>query len=280
MKLNEWHYINNTTPSTKAPSKYFVNRFEKLMDYYAQHLPASVKALDAVSIESDPILQEDTLWFRELHYSGDKIDYRIKMDTETSHWTIRFCTNENPYRTLFTGDGWPEFLKAMRQLITVPVTGTPEYKNLLTEWVAMKGNQNTASTSTTAHASSKTNKEKFTDLVGYMQKHKDSSTIFTSVNGPNDTGFEYEEQRVLANGREYNLSVEVSLGKHNLFTIHVDKDGKRIDNIMANGWEELLKYLKIYFNVPYYGSTEHKSICESATSSIAEDFRLYENLWN
>jgi hypothetical protein len=168
--------------------------------------------------------------------------------------------------------GWENFLKLLDLFMFLPDEGTSDYDDLLTEslneWQLMNP---------TKSGSSKTNKEKFADLLDYMQKHKDAYTIFTSVNGPNDTGFEYEEQRSSADGSEYNLSVEVSLGKHDLFTIHVDKDGKRVYNIMAKGWEELLRYLRIYFHAPNMGSPEHASLTEAI--SIADDFKLYENLW-
>lgn len=147
----------------------------------------------------------------------------------------------------------------------LPDSGTQEYDDLLVEWVAMK-NSNTSS----QPAPSKTNKEKFTELVDYMQKHKDKFTTATYVNGLNDTGFEYEEHHESDSQLPYNLSIEVSLGKHDLFTIHVDKDGKRIYNIMAKGWEDLLRYLRIYFHAPNMGSPEYKSLTESFSSELKE----------
>jgi hypothetical protein len=119
-------------------------------------------------------------------------------------------------------------------------------------------------------ASSKTNKEKFTELVAYMQKHKGSSVIFTSVSGPTDTGFEYEEQKAFANGDEYNLSLEVECKSGNLFFIHLDMDGKRIATKSAVGWEDLLLKIKTHFYVPKMGSPEYKSLTESVSSELNE----------
>jgi hypothetical protein len=153
----------------------------------------------------------------------------------------------------------------------------------LHEWKDNTGKKvNTPSTSSASTpastTSSKTNKEKFTELVSYMQKHKDSSVIFTSVNGPNDTGFEYEEQRAFTNGNEYNLSLEVKCKSGDLFFIYLDMDGNRLVTKSAVGWEDLLSKIKTHFNVPKTGSPEYKSLTESF-SSFADEFKLYENLF-
>ncbi len=399
MRLREWKYMNtpnsNTTSAStssgasasSAGNKSFKKRFDKLIQYYGQHLPAEV---DYVMVN---LLTNDTLDFTENFDDGDKARFNISINLTTEAWTLKYYVNGG-FVDSISDTGWPELLKTLNAgyITELPHAGTPEYNNLLTEWVAM--NNKASSTSSSGYkkrfeklikyhidhasselesitrkdifnysfrfsehyshaarpdgydrdiivsvdhatdtfylnvfidhkevennnrigwenfikllgnfmwlprkgtpdyddllteslnewqlmnppkasqpASTKTNKEKFTELVTYMQKHKDSSTIFTSVNGPNDTGFEYEEQRASANESEYNLSVEVSLGKHDLFTIHVDKDGKRVYTIMAKGWEELLRYLRIYFHAPNMGSPEYTSLTESFSSELKE----------
>ena len=399
MELREWQYINKPTVNSASPAssgagnKSFKKRFDKLTQYYGQHLPAEV---DYITVN---LLTPGSLNFTEHLDNGDKINYDIFLDDfDTVEWRIKYRVN-NQLIDDYSGTGWEELLYTLDAgYIDLPKKGTSEYKNLLTEWVAM--NNKTPSTGykkrfeklikyhidhasseleSVTHkevkddgfhlsehynvgasefdrtiivsvnkytdefflsifvdgkvvyrnehenyekvlevltdtymflpmagtqeyddllteslnewqlmnppkasqsgsiTSSKTNKEKFAELIAYMQKHKDSSTIFTSVSGPNDTGFEYEEQRASADGSDYNLSVEVSLSKHDLFTIHVDKDGKRVYNIIAKGWEELLEYLRIYFHAPNTGSPEYTSLTESF--SIVNDFKLYENLW-
>lgn len=142
----------------------------------------------------------------------------------------------------------------------------------LNEWKAM-----TQPASITAP---KSNKEKFTDLVNYFKTHKSTYVTNTEVINLENTGFEYKEHREVPSiNTEYDLVVTVDCSKFNyLFKIHIDKDGKRIENSMASGWEELVRFLKVYFPTPNIGTPEYDSLTENC--SIADDFKLYENLWD
>ena len=283
MKLNEFVDKNGNKVNTSSPavstspsnssSGSFKKRFNKLINYYGKHLP---KEIDHVSVT---LLTNDTLAFVEYYNDNTKVGFEIYIGPTTEAWRLKVSVDGNLNED-YSGMGWPELLKTLRVYITVPATTTLEYKELLTEWVDKGGKKVDLNNSPTPQlASSKTNKEKFTELVTYMQKHKDSSVIFTSVNGPNDTGFEYEEQRAFTNGNEYNLSLEVECKSGNLFFIHLDIDGNRLVTKSAVGWEDLLLKIKTYFHVPKTGSPEYKSLTESF-SSIVEDFKAYENLWD
>lgn len=128
-------------------------------------------------------------------------------------------------------------------------------------------------------SAAKTNKEKFADLLDYIIKHKPDYTTDTYVNRLDDTGFEYEEHRALGDIEiDYDIRVEVALGKNDLFTIHVFKNDKQIESLMPKGWADFLRYLKIYFPTPQVRSSEYISLTEAF--SIADDFELYENLWD
>jgi len=400
MELREWQYINKPAASSNTASVVstssntgFKKRLAKLIRYHGDNLPVDVDYLFV------GLLTKDRLGFAEQYDDGQVVEYKISIDPASEDWQVRIFVNRQLDEEL-KGTGWPELLKTLRPYIVVPETRELEYKNLLTEWVAMNnktpstggykkrfeklikyhidhasselesitykdikeysfhlsehyntGNDefdrtiivsvnkytdefylsifvdgkvvyqndyegyekvleiltdtymflpnegtsdyddllteslnewqlmNPPKASQSASAtSSKTNKEKFAELVAYMQKHKDSSVIFTSVNGPNDTGFEYEEQRAFTNGDEYNLSLEVECKFGDLFFIHLDMDGQRIATKSAVGWEDLLLKIKTHFHVPKTGSPEHKSLTESF--SIADDFKLYENLWD
>ena len=125
-------------------------------------------------------------------------------------------------------------------------------------------------------AAAKTNEDKFTALLAYIIKHKPDYTTDTDIDRLDDSGFEYEEHRALGDiALDYDIGVEVSLGKNDLFTIHVFKDGALIETIVAKGWEEFLRYLKTYFNIPKTGSPEHTALIESL--SAADE--LFENLF-
>lgn len=265
MELREWQYMNKSAANSSSYKK----RFTKLINYHISHASSELERIVRKAIKDDG-------FFLGEHYNNgsDEFDRDIIVNIDKNNdWSFSVLLDgkETAHET---GNGWEDLIRALSFYFETPDVGTEDYDDLLTEslneWQLMN------SPKATQTASSKTNKEKFTELVAYIQKHKNSSAIFTTVSVPTDTGFEYEEQRAFEDGSEHSLSIEVSLGKHNLFTIYVDVDGQR-KTLMANGWEEFLRYLKNYFNVPSLGTPEHKSLTESA--SIAEDFKIYENLW-
>lgn len=277
MKLNEWNLMSQPAGSTtnNSSSSGYKKRFEKLIKYHIDHASSELERVTAKDIRDN--------YFRlSEHYNTGLSEFDrdiiVSYDKDSNTLMLRvFVDSKEVYSTLCYS--YEEFIEVASAYMYLPDSFTPEYNDLLTEWVAMKNTSNSSSPPANSR-SSKTNKEKFSELVAYMQKHKDSSVIFTSVNGPNDTGFEYEEQRAFTNGDEYNLSLEVECKSGNLFFIHLDMDGTRIATKSAVGWEDLLLKIKAHFHVPEMGSTEYQDLLESTESSIAEDFKAYENLWD
>jgi hypothetical protein len=262
--------INNKTNSTASSG--YKKRFEKLINYHINHASSELESITKKDIKDDSFHLSEHYNTGKSEFDREiKVSYSIKNNTFIFSIRIDNILVENK-----TVDSYEKLVERLGSYMFLPDEGTSEYEDLLVEWVVM--NNATTSSSQPAPASAKTNKEKFTELVSYMQQHKSASVIFTSVNGPNDTGFEYEEQRASADESEYNLSVEVSLSKQDLFTIQVNKNSKRVYTIVAKGWEDLLRYLRIYFHAPNMGSPEYISLTESF--SIADDFKLYENLWD
>jgi hypothetical protein len=274
MELREWQYINtpnsNTaSASTTASSKTNKEKFKELTDYMSSHKSSLASKAEVTRLDDGGFTYEETWYSAALKrdfVSSVLVDY----SRFNSSWGYKLYMDTALIKEA-KGSGWEALLEELEKHFHVPKAGSTEY-NSLTEWVEMKSSNNTSSKAT------KTNKEKFSELVSYMQKHKDSSVIFTSVNGPNDTGFEYEEQRAFTNGNEYNLSLEVECKSGDLFFIYLDMDGNRLVTKSAVGWEDLLLKIKTHFNVPKTGSPEHKSLTESF-SSFADEFKLYENLF-
>lgn len=148
----------------------------------------------------------------------------------------------------------------------------------LYEWKDAKGNKVSLNNSTTA-ASSKTNKEKFKELTDYMATHKGSLVTKAEIVRLDDGGFTYKEYWKSTVGQDYMLTLLVGYSRFNSswrFELYIDTD--IIKEVQGSGWEELLEKLEKYFHVPKAGSKEYKSLCE--VLSIAEDFKLYENLWD
>jgi hypothetical protein len=291
MELREWQSMNKPTGSTTSnttsgsvqatSSTFYRDKFKKLLDYHVSKSRKPGGFYRVLNHKVDKLTEDTTkasfsYWEERMDNSDgtvSEVSLSVWYYKTTKAWTFKVWVDGREVANK-SGSGFNDLINDLSARLATPLRGTKEWQELL-EWQLMNPPKASQPAPT---ASSKTNKEKFTELVAYMQKHKDSSVIFTSVNGPTDTGFEYEEQKAFANGDEYNLSLEVECKSGNLFFIHLDMDGKRIATKSAVGWEDLLLKIKTHFYVPKMGSHEYKSLTESV--SIADDFKLYENLWN
>ena len=267
--LVEWVAMKNNSNTSPAS---FKNRLKKLYDYVVKH--ADKRFVERVELET---LTDDTL--RYVIYSTSlmsKVETRfiIRINPSTEAWNVRItgtAANEN-----ITGTGWEELLKNRHV-----DKSSREYSSLLTEWVAMK-NSNTSS-----QASTKTTKEKFKELTDYMIANanfvRTKKVSKAEVVRLDDYGFTYKEA-VNMNGQDFILTLLVGYGnKHNPAStawkseLYMNTD--LIKENKGNGIEELLQTIKGNFKVPTFGTPEYKSLTESI-SSIAEDFKAYENLWD
>ena len=165
MKLREWKQVSSggqqvNTTSSGSSNNSFKKRFNKLIDYYGQHLPKTVSYLDV------GLTTKDTLAFSEVYKKGDKVNFNISItDFGDESWIVKIDTDGFQIGTLI-GSGWTNLLKKLRAYITVPVVGTPEYTDLLheslTEWKSVKNNSTTSSAGY---------EERFEKLIRYHIDH-------------------------------------------------------------------------------------------------------------
>lgn len=159
----------------------------------------------------------------------------------------------------------------------IPWEACKIFEDSLTEWVAMK-NSNTSQSASSS--SSKTNKERFKELTDYMSIHKGSLAAKAEVVRLDGNGFTYKEHwKSSSSHQNYILTLLVGYDVNSNWEFELYMDTSLIKDSKGSGMESLLEELEKYFHVPKAGSNEHKSICESI-SSIANDFKLYENLWD
>lgn len=281
MKLNEFvdkngNKINLNSPavsnqtSTGSSNTGFKKRFEKLLAYHIMHRRKTVDDYKVIYVS------EDTFHYKEHHTSPKEATIEIIafIGERTGAWRLQVFGDGNKLDDL-SGMEWVNLIKALRTYLNLPTTGTPEYKNLLTEWVDKNGNKvslnnsSSQATSNTSTKTTKTNKEKFEELTKYMQKHKDSEVTIAQKTKLTDTEFYYEEfHEPTANGKGYYVEVAIKYSRFTAsFHIEIVVAGKPLEDHYADNWEDLLRYLKPYFNVPYSGSKEHKSLCEWVDSN-------------
>ena len=179
-----------------------------------------------------------------------------------------------------SGTGWPELLKILRPYITVPVTTTSEYKDLLTEWLDSSGQKvNPASVvPTKASSTSSGYKKRFEKLIKYHIDHASELERITKKD-IKDESFVLREH-YNTGSEEFDRDIIVNWDKNtDTFYFSMYINGKhQVDNNRI-GWEQFLKLLDGYMWLPGQSSSEWNDLLTESLS-IADEFKLYENLWD
>ena len=269
MELREWQYMSKPTTNSSGYKK----RFEKLIKYHIDHASSELESITKKDIRDNYF--HLTEHYNNGHHEFDRdivVSYDKSSDTFMLHIFVDGKEVDNILRK-----GYEAFVDAAEGYMFLPDSGTQEYDDLLVEWVAMKNTSSQPASKT----SSKTSKERFQELTNYMIKNKSTNSVVKAeVVQLDDGGFKYKEYRKLPSVQLYVLTLVVG---YSIFTsnwkfeLYMDTD--LIEEVSETGIEALVNSVGAWFSVPAYTSPEHKSICESY-SSIADDFKLYENLWD
>ena len=288
MKLNEWKdsngnkitsgpVVSNQTSSGSSNTGY-KKRFEKLLDYHIKHRSKTVDEFKVIFVS------EDSFHYREHHTSPKDatIEVVAYIGELTEAWRLQIFGDGNKLDDL-SGTDWVNLIKELRAYLNLPTTGTPEYKNLLTEWLDKTGKKVSLNPPAvkTSSGSTKTNKEKFTSLLYYMKKNKSITTDNAEAVRLDDSGFTYKEHRKSATGKDFTLTLLVGFGRgpyYDHWEYELYKDEKLLEKNSGTGFESFLWNISAYFNTPKVGSPEHQKLCEwvdskgnkvSTTSSTA-----------
>jgi hypothetical protein len=122
-------------------------------------------------------------------------------------------------------------------------------------------------------------KEKFKKLLDYASKHRNPSVIKTEIRNLTFNSFCYIEYFPTD---RYGLEVTATIDtRKNNWLLLVEKEGKRLTYKSGNSYDNLLQELSKYISIPEINTQEYKNLLtESFKSSVIEDFKLYENLWD
>ena len=269
MELREWQYINKPTTNTASASTSsntgFKKRLERLIKYHGNNLPVDVDYLMV------GLLTKDKLEFAEQYDDGHVEEYKISIDPSTESWKVEIFINRQPDEN-FSGTGWPELLKSLRPCIVVPETRELEYKNLLTEWVAM--NNKTSFTSSSGY------KKRFEKLIKYHIDHASSELERVNNKVINEYDFHLSEHYNTGSD-EFNRTIIVSVNKYtDEFFLSIFVDGKVVYRNNYEGYKKVLEILTdTYMFLPDEGTQEYDDLLTESFSTIADDFQLYDFLW-
>lgn len=245
MELREWKYMNTpaTTSASTSSNTGFKKRLEKLIKYHGNNLPIDVDYLMV------GLLTKDKLEFAEQYDDGQVVEYKISIDPTSEDWQVRIFVNRQLDEEL-KGTGWPELLKTLRPYIVVPETRELEYKNLLTEWVAMNNK-----TSSTGY------KKRFEKLIKYHIDHASSELERVNNKVINEYDFHLSEHYNTGSD-EFNRTIIVSVNKYtDEFFLSIFVDGKEVYHNVYKSYEEVLEILTgSYMFLPDEGTQEYDDL--------------------
>ena len=267
MRLNEFKYMNQqaSNSSGSAANKSFKKRFDKLIKYYGDHLPEDI---DYVMVN---LLTGDTLDFTENFSDGTKVGFNITISPATEAWTIKYYVNGGLTDT-HSDTGWTELLNTLRTgyIDEIPNNGTSEYNSLLTEWVEMKNNNN----------SSGSYKKRFEKLIKYHIDHASSELERIIRKDIRDNYFHLTEHYNNGN-EEFDRDIVVSYDiDSDTFFFRIFVDRKEVHSKLCNSYDDFVAVASGYMFLPDEGTQEYDDLLVESISSIADDFKTYENLWD
>lgn len=305
MRLREWKDSNGKKVDTGIPtvstintSSGFKSRFKKLLDYQIKHKSKSVDSYEIKKLTDD-----------EFHYIEHCSSGYIKYDKEvvvhirqqTEAWSMKAYL-DGELKDDRSGFGYDELIETLNFYLNLPTVGTPDYNNLLQEWLDTKGKKvsTTSSPVTTSSqpASNTTYKDKLQKLLDYhisqIPNCTDSKVIDYNIDFIFDTedkvGLSYIERRV-TNGETKINNIMISARYYKLdkdWVLAVYKDDKRIVHKIGKpgaGFNDFINALSSQLGSPAKNTQEFKDLLESMTAyktdtSFADSFKLYENLWD
>ena len=145
----------------------------------------------------------------------------------------------------------------------------------LREWKYINTNKPAGSTTTSSGY-----KKRFEKLIKYHIDHASSELESITTKNIKESGFHLSEH--YDNGHhEFDRDIVVSYDKSSdTFLLRIFVDGKTVDNILCNGYEDFVTAAEGYMFLPDYNTPEYDDLLTESASSVADDFKLYENLWD
>ncbi len=287
MNLNEWKDSNGnkintpkaTATSSASTTTSFKKRFEKLIKYHIDHASSELESITRKDIFNYSFRLSEH--YDNGHHEFDR-DIIVSVDKNTDEFFISIFIDHKEVDSI-QRIGYENFVKAIEPYMFLPDARTPEYNDLLVEWVDKTGKKVSLNKSyppmPAAQATSTSNKDKFVKLMYNMMKNKLPSVTDVKCVRVDDNGFTYKETRSLTRG-EFTLVLLIGYEKDDSWKSELYMDSKLLETKQGTGMADLIRYMGQYFSVPDIGTKEYTELCESAPTSIADDFKLYENLWD
>ena len=268
MELREWQYMNPPQVAgasgqvTSGSSSGYKKRFEKLIKYHIDHASSELESITRKDI-GNGYFRLSEHWYHAARPDGYDRDITVHYNQSTDTFSISIYIDHNEVEDT-KEIGYENFLKFLKNYMWLPKIGSAEYNDLLTEalteWVAMKSNNNSSQPA----ANTQSQEDRYKSLLAQIDADGLSTYVVNDLT-------------------EDTLDISLTTKKK------IDLDIKIVYNSTTNDYS-----FQVGRNKPLLGCDYEKDIlelfliadaikntnlCESA-GSIADDFKLYENLWD
>lgn len=295
--LNEWKLMNPPAQQAQATSsKTNKEKFKELTDYMIAN--ANFVSTKKVSKAGAFGIGDYGFIYKEsVNMNGQDfiltlvVNYGNKHNSPSTAWNCELYMDTQFIKEV-QGNGMEELLQELKGNFKVPKTGSPEYKSLteslsseLNEWEYINPPKASQSASTTS--SNTFYKDKFKKLLDYHLsndyhiKHGSSQgTVELLSEDSNKALFKFKDTWMGGSTIHETIIAAAYFKKDASWWILKMVDGEQKESIDGNDFNELVKKLYRYFTLPATNSSEYQALLEEVDSSIADDFKLYENLWD
>jgi hypothetical protein len=275
MELREWKYMNppasaqaSTTTSNVPKARTQKERFADLLEYMKSHKSSSTSGVGINEIRSTGF---DYVEYRtDLNGENHKIQAKAFYGVITTRWRLEIYKDDVKIEEI-SGKSYEELLEALRPYFSVPNKRSTDYNKILetlNEWKYMN-----------PPTSSSGYKKRFEKLIKYHIDHASSELERVNNKVINEYDFHLSEHYNTGSD-EFNRTIIVSVNKYtDEFFLSIFVDGKEVYHNVYKSYEEVLEILTdTYMFLPDEGTQDYDSLLTESLS-IADDFKLYENLW-
>jgi hypothetical protein len=250
----------------------FKKRLEKLVDYHIDHKNKSVDKI------VERYIADYGFIYSEHHGDGiggytNKIVMLIDKD---ENWEYSVFMDDKKL-TQKSGKTWEKFVSSISDYLALPlVTSDPDYQELLKEFVDTKGNKVNLKNSSLATAKTSNNNSTAAQVNPLDQTDR-YKKLLAKIDSEKNYTYKLKDlsSRILAFVIDFGKSDYVYIRiifspRNQTYLVQVVGD----DDYRYDSWDEVLKLL---VSIRVIKNTYN---CESLDISYADDFKLYENLWD
>ena len=122
-------------------------------------------------------------------------------------------------------------------------------------------------------------KKRFEKLIKYHIDHASSELESITKKDIKDYSFHLSEHYNSGHD-EFDRELLVAYdSSSDTFFIHIFVDSKEVESMQRDSYENFVKAIEAYMYLPDSGTQEYNDLLTEAIS-FADDFKLYENLWD